>query len=163
MNAEQLSVKVGEARIATGSQVLLAIGLGSCVGLALYDPRARVAGLAHIMLPHPSSARQPTPPAKFGSTAVDHLLELMKEHGALRRRVFARMVGGAAMFESVLNDDGQPSLGERNVEATREALKAAGLRLTGEAVGGNFGRTITFNARDGKLLITSVRRDDVIL
>jgi chemotaxis protein CheD len=154
---------MGEAKIATGSEVLLAIGLGSCVGLALYDPRARVAGLAHVMLPHPTSARKPTPPGRFGSTAVDHLLELMAEHGALRRRIFARMVGGAAMFESVLNDDGQPSLGQRNVEATRAAIKEAGLRLTGEAVGGNFGRTVQFHARNGKLLITSVRRVDVIL
>ncbi len=160
---DRISVKVGEAKVATGSQVLLAIGLGSCVGLALYDPRVRVGGFAHIMLPHPTSARKPTPPGRFGSTAVEHLLEMMAEHGALRRRVFARIVGGAAMFESVLNDDGQPSLGQRNIEATRKGLVQAGLRLSGEAVGGNFGRTVHFHARDGKLVITSVRHDDVVL
>jgi chemotaxis protein CheD len=154
---------MGEANIATGSEILLVIGLGSCVGVMLYDARVRVAGMAHVMLPYPSSARRKTPLSRFGSTAVGHLLELMEERGVARRRVFARLVGGAAMFESVLNDDGQPSLGARNIEATRNALLEAGIPLKGEAVGGNFGRTVHFHARDGKLLITSVRRPDVIL
>jgi chemotaxis protein CheD len=157
------SVRMGEAKVATGTDVLVAIGLGSCVGVALYDARVRVSGLAHVMLPYPTSARRPTPPGRFGSTAVEHLLELMAEHGAVKRRIYARIVGGASMFESVLNDDGQPSLGDRNVEATRIALKHAGIPLKGEAVGGNFGRTVQLYARDGKLLITSVRRPDVIL
>jgi chemotaxis protein CheD len=142
--------------------VLFAIGLGSCVGVALYDARARIGGFAHVMLPHPTSARRPTPPGRFASTAVEYLIAEMQNAGAARRRMYARLVGGAAMFENLQLDDG-PGLGERNVMAARTALQAAGVPLKAEEVGGHHGRTVHFQVSDGRLLITSVRHPDVIL
>jgi chemotaxis protein CheD len=162
VNEERVSVRVGEVRVGMGKTVLFAIGLGSCVGVALYDARARVGGLAHVMLPHPSAARQPTPLGRFASTAIDYLIGEMESAGAARRRMYARLVGGAAMFESILADDG-PALGQRNVESARQALKKAGVPLKAEEVGGNFGRTVHFHVTDGRLLITSVRHPDVVL
>ena len=162
MNGDRISVKVGEVKVGTGNTVLFAIGLGSCVGVALYDARARVGGLAHVMLPHPSSSRRPAPPGRFASTAIELLISEMQLAGAARRRMYARMVGGAAMFENLMTDDG-PALGERNVESVRGALKAAGVPLKGEEVGGNHGRTVHFHVKDGKVHITSVRYADVIL
>lgn len=163
MNDQRVSVRMGELKVGTGEMVLLAVGLGSCVGVALYDARARVAGLAHVMLPHPSSARRPTPAGRFASTAVDLLITEMEQVGAVRRRLFARLIGGAAMFESLLNDDGGPPLGLRNVDAARRALDTAGVPLYAEEVGGNHGRTVHFYVPDGRIVVTSVRNPDVIL
>jgi chemotaxis protein CheD len=158
----KISVRVGEVKVASGDAILFAIGLGSCVGIALYDTRARIGGLAHIMLPHPTAARKPTPPGRFASTAVEFMIEQMIEQGAARRRLFARLIGGAAMFESVLAEDG-PALGTRNIEAARKALVAAKIPLRAELVGGNHGRTVNFYMNDGKILVTSVRQSDVVL
>ena len=162
LSGNKISVRVGEVKVATGDVVLFAIGLGSCVGIALYDTRIRVGGLAHVMLPHPTSARKPTPPGRFASTAVEFTLEEMAKQGAVRRRIFARLIGGAAMFEDVLAEDG-PALGTRNVEASRAALEQARIPVRAELVGGNHGRTVNFYMQDGKILVTSVRQQDVLL
>jgi chemotaxis protein CheD len=162
VNTERVAVRVGEVRVAAGNTVLFAVGLGSCVGIALYDARARIGGFAHVMLPHPSSARKPTPLGRFASTAIEYLIQEMETAGAARRRLYARLVGGAAMFENLMTDNG-PALGERNVESARHALKAAGVPLKGEAVGGNHGRSVHFDMANGRLLVTSVRHPDVIL
>jgi chemotaxis protein CheD len=162
LSDQRISVRMGEVKVGLGKNVLFAIGLGSCVAICLYDARARVGGLAHIMLPHPLSARRPAPLGRFASSAVEHLITEMEQAGAVRRRLYARLVGGAAMFEAVLNDDG-PALGERNVEASRLALKKAGILVKAEEVGGNHGRTVHFHVTDGRLLITSVRSPDVLL
>lgn len=142
----------------------MAIGLGSCVGIALYDPRERIAGLAHVMLPHPTGAstRRNAPPGRFATTAVEFLVDHMLVTGAERRRLFARLIGGASMFEAVFADDG-PQLGQRNIEAAREALQRAGIAVRAEQVGGNYGRTVHFHAEDGRIVITSVRNADVII
>ncbi len=159
---QRISVRMGEVKVGLGKSVLFAIGLGSCVGVALYDPRQRIGGLAHVMLPHPISARRPAPLGRFASTAIDYLIAEMEEAGAARRRLFARLVGGASMFEAVLNDDG-PALGQRNIEAARLALNEAGVPVHGEEVGANYGRTVHFHVADGRVVITSVRHPDVIL
>ncbi len=73
-----------------------------------------------------------------------------------------RAKSGAAMFESVLPTEGL-RLGERNIEAVRAALRAAGIPLRAEDVGGTFGRSVYFEAADGRILVRAVKRDDVIL
>ena len=153
---------MGDLKVGLADNVLFAIGLGSCVAVVLYDARARIGGLAHVMLPHPLSARRPAPIGRFASTAIDHLISEMEQAGASRRRLFARLVGGAAMFEAVLNEDG-PSLGQRNIEASKLALRAAGVPVRAEEVGGNHGRTVHFHVADGRVVITSVRNPDVVL
>jgi chemotaxis protein CheD len=158
----KIPVRVGEAKVATGNTVLFIIGLGSCVGIALYDSGARIGGLAHVMLPHPRNARKPTPPGRFASTAVEFLIAEMEQAGAQRGRLFARMVGGASMFEDILADDG-PALGTRNVEAAHAALAEANIPLQGELVGGRHGRTINFYMEDGRIVVTSVSHADAVL
>ena len=159
----RIPVRVGEVKVGTEKDVLMAVGLGSCVGIALYDPRERIAGLAHVMLPHPTgSAKRQVPPGRFATTAVEFLIDHMVVTGAERRRLFARLIGGASMFEAVFADDG-PQLGQRNTEAAREALQRAGIAIRAEQVGGNHGRTVHFHAEDGRIVITSVRNADVII
>lgn len=162
MTVQRIPVKASEIRVGGPDLVLFAIGLGSCVAIVLYDPRAKIGGLAHTMLPSPASSRRPAPPGRFPETALDAMLEEMKRLGAVQKRIYARLVGGAAMFESILADEGTP-LGTRNIEASRAALKAAGIPIRGEEVGANYGRTIHFHIDDGRILVNSVRRPDVVI
>ena len=158
---ERVHVKIGEIKVARSEGTLFTIGLGSCVGVALYDPKQKVAGLAHVMLPEPST-RPNQLPGRSAPTAIPELVRVMLAAGARKRGMYARIVGGAAMFESVLPSEGV-RLGTRNVEAVRDALVKAQIPLRGEDVGGSFGRSVFLDAADGKLLIRAVKRDDVVL
>jgi len=155
-------VRVGEVRVAKAGATLAALGLGSCIAIVLYDPEARIAGLAHVLLPDPSSARNPGPPGRFATTAVPHLIRAMEEQGAVRTRMYGRLVGGANMFPH-LAASGAGTLGMRNATAARAALKLAGIALRGEDVGGEHGRSVYVNAADGRILVKSVHQPDVRL
>jgi chemotaxis protein CheD len=160
MTDDRVHVKIGEIKVARGVGTLYAIGLGSCVAVALYDPKERIGGLAHVMLPEQTNRNHT--PGRFAPTAIPEMVRLMENVGARPRGVYARIVGGAAMFESVLPTEGL-RLGARNIDAVRAALREAEIPLRGEDVGGSFGRTIYFTPVDGRILVRAVKRDDVIL
>jgi chemotaxis protein CheD len=151
----EVLVRVADLRAGQGAAVLVTVGLGSCVAILLHDPQARVGGMAHVLLPSPALARRDTNPAKFPQTALPRLLELMGQHGSSTRRVTARLVGGASMFGS-LAQPGTIQMGERNIVACRQALYHHGLALTGEATGGDYGRTVKLWASNGRVEISSV-------
>lgn len=151
----EIIVRVADLRVGTGEDVLMTVGLGSCVAILLYDPVAKVAGLAHVLLPSPALSRADQNAAKFPQTAVPHLVELMARAGATPRRLTGRLVGGASMFASLVAP-GTIQMGERNVVASRRALYSQGIPLIGEAVGGDFGRTVTLRAADGQVEVSSV-------
>jgi chemotaxis protein CheD len=158
----EIVVRVADMRAGRGADVLLTVGLGSCVAILLHDSAARVAGLAHVLLPSPALSRKDDNPAKFPQTAVPRLLELMAEQGGSPRRVTARLVGGASMFAG-LAAPGTIQMGERNVVASRQTLHHAGLPLIGEATGGDYGRTVRLWAADGRVEISSVAHGLAIL
>jgi chemotaxis protein CheD len=134
----EISVRMGElATSADRGAVLVSIGLGSCIGLALVDAGARVAGLAHIMLPGPGAGAS-RPPATFADSGVAALLDRVVELGARRGRLTAAIVGGAQMFSNA----GELQVGARNEEAVRAALREARLPIAGAETGGSVGRTI---------------------
>ena len=155
MIARQKVVRVADLQVATAGEVLLTVGLGSCVAIVLYDPVGRVGGMAHVLLPSPALSRSDGNPAKFPQTAVPRLIELMSQSGGVPRRLTGRLVGGASMFAS-LAAPGTIQMGDRNVVASRQALNQHGIPLTGEAVGGDYGRTVRLTVADGRLDISSV-------
>lgn len=159
---DHVAVRIGDIKVATESSLLFTIGLGSCVAIALYDPDAKVGGLAHAMLPHPHDGRGDAPAGRFATTAVAELLRQVEERGAARTRLRARLAGGASMFRDVLEGDGL-RLGRRNVDAALEALQAAAVPVEGQDVLGTYGRSVFLRTTDGKLLVTSVNHPDVIL
>ena len=152
---KEIVVRVADLSAATGDQVLVTIGLGSCVGIVLHDPVARVGGLAHVLLPSPALTRRDDSAGKVPQTAVPRLLEAMHQLGASPRRITARLVGGASMFAS-LAAPGTIQMGERNVVAARQVLTANLLPIVGEDVGGDYGRTVRLWTRDGRVEISSV-------
>jgi chemotaxis protein CheD len=130
------NVRMGELAVSgTVGDELVAIGLGSCIGLALVDRTAHVAGLAHVVLPESQGKGEPR--AKFADLAVPDLIERVLVAGAVKRRLEAVLVGGARMFSVGAGLD----IGARNAEAVREALDKEGIRIRAEEIGGNRGRT----------------------
>ncbi|MGE5926864.1 MAG: chemotaxis protein CheD [Gemmatimonadota bacterium] len=158
----EIIVRVADLRIGRADDVLVTIGLGSCVAIVLYDAMVQVGGLAHVLLPSPALSRGSPNPARVPQTAVPALLSGMASAGASPRRIKARLVGGASMF-AALATPGTIQMGERNIVAARQALAAAGLPIIGEAVGGDFGRTVRLHVRDGRLDVTSVMHGSVAL
>jgi chemotaxis protein CheD len=129
--------------------VLVSLGLGSCIGVALMDESRRAVGLAHVVLPSSSEAgpgRGSAP--KFADTAVPLLIDEVSNLGAARRSLFAVLVGGAQMFSL-----GGPSMdvGSRNAAAVRDALSAAAIPVRAEVVGGSIGRTIRVYVGTGQV------------
>lgn len=158
----EVVVKMGEYAVVRGEGMLAALGLGSCVAVILHDRHARVAGLAHIVLPSPSLSRDHDRPARAAETAVPLLVSAMKAEGADTARMAARLVGGASMFANLLAA-GTVSMGERNLLATRAALRSAGIPVVGESVGDRYGRSVWFDVRRGTAVIRSVGREDHVL
>jgi chemotaxis protein CheD len=143
----EISVRMGElATSADPGTVLVSLGLGSCIGLALVDAGVGVAGLAHIMLPGPGEAAT-RPPATFADTGVAALLRSVLELGARPARLTAAIVGGAQMFGSAV----QLQVGARNEEAVRAALRAARLPVAAADTGGAIGRTIRVYVDDARV------------
>jgi chemotaxis protein CheD len=158
----EIIVKVADLRSGTGTDILVTIGLGSCVAIVLYDATARVGGLAHVLLPSPALSRKDGNPAKFPQTAVPLLLEQMGQQGASIRRISARLIGGASMFAG-LGAPGTIQMGERNIVASRQALHLHEVAIVGEATGGDFGRTVRLWVADGRVEVLSVAHGIQIL
>lgn len=154
----EIRVKVADYAVAQGEVVISSVGLGSCVAIALYDVRSGVGGLAHILVPSPSLARDTSNPAKFPSTAVPLLVEEMRRRGA-SQEIVAKIAGGASMFASLIPAGGI-NMGERNAVATRQALIDAGVPIVGEDIGGEHGRSVYFHLRDGRLEVRSLKVGD---
>jgi chemotaxis protein CheD len=140
-------VGMGElAATADASDVLTALGLGSCVGIALVDPRGHAAGLAHVMFPQ---ARQVhvAQPGRYADTAVRALLAALARLGSPRSRICAVLAGGARMFD--FQGASSTDIGATNLVATHEALAIAGIPIYASATGGSSGRSIRILAADG--------------
>lgn len=153
-------VKVGIAQMDVVKQpnTIRTSGLGSCVGVVLYDETKHIAGLVHIMLPDSSLGRtQQLNVAKFADTGIKALIELLKNEGVQTFRLKAKIAGGAQMFQFTSDKDTM-RIGPRNVEAVKAELKKHGILLVAEDTGGNSGRTIEFDPSTAKLNIRTVNR-----
>ena len=126
---------------------LVTIGLGSCIGLAMVDSVARIAGLAHIVLPDSQGVNGPA--AKFADTAIPELLACLRSVGAIPSRCHAVLVGGARMFALSKGLD----IGARNEAAVRAALDSEGIDVSAAATGGSRGRTVRVMVDTGIVIV----------
>ena len=157
-------IKVGMADLNIGKSpdVITTIGLGSCIGIAVYDSVTKIGGLAHIMLPDSTRMKNNSNIAKFADTGIEELIKKMTEAGASKTRMVAKIAGGARMFEvSGLSDVG--NIGAKNAEASKKKLKELGIRLIAEDTGLNYGRTVELNCANGDFLIKSVGKENKII
>ena len=155
-------VKVADWAAERGDGVIVTLGLGSCVAIMLHDPESCAGAMAHVLLPSSSLARDITNRAKFPETAVPMMLERLKAMGVDPRRLVAKLAGGASMF-STLVTPGTIQMGERNVLASRNALRTAAIPIVRESVGGERGRSVRFYVNDGRVEIRSVGADAAVI
>ena len=130
------------------------LGLGSCVGVILYDRITKLGGMVHIVLP--DSKNQPgINRAKFADTGIQELLAQMLKIGASRGGIIAKVAGGANMFGN-LNKCDMLNVGERNAYSSKMHLQLMRIPLIAEDLGGTHGRTIELNTEDGSLKIKTL-------
>ena len=156
-----VTIKVGMAdlKLAKAPDLLTTLGLGSCIGLTLYDPVSKVGGLVHYMLPDSTKLKNNTNIAKFGDTGIRELYKQVVANGANPRRLVAKIAGGAKMFEvSGLSNVG--NVGERNAEEAVLILKELNVPLIARDTGLNYGRTVVLDCSTGDYLIKSVGKPE---
>ncbi|GAB6088212.1 chemotaxis protein CheD [Alkaliphilus crotonatoxidans] len=151
-------IKVGMAdlKVVKEPDILTTLGLGSCVGIALYDRIKQIAGLAHIMLPSSIQIKNNQNKAKFADTAIEMLIEEMVKQGASQGRLTAKIAGGAQMFSFGSSGSDLMKIGHRNTIATKEILNQFNIPILSEDTGGNYGRTIEFYSVNGDLLVKTI-------
>lgn len=156
---EIVSVGMGEAFAAKDpTTVLVAYGLGSCVGICLYDPIAKVGGMAHVMLPDSREGKISGASAKFADQAVPLLIKEVLALGASKARLIVKIAGGAQMIVAPGFVD-RFNIGERNVTAVSKMLEAHSLKLSSADTGGNMGRTVQLFVHTGQVLVRTAGKD----
>jgi len=151
--ADRIRVKMGEYKVCNSGSVFVTT-VGSCIAIGLIDPVAGVGGLAHIMLPESNGKNDNV--GKYADTAVPAMLKEMEKKKAKKERIVAKIAGGARMFR--FNSNKMDCIGDRNIEAVRRILKKYGIKIVGEDVGKNHGRTVEFHTSDGKMVIKRANR-----
>ncbi|MDN5303382.1 MAG: chemotaxis protein CheD [Fusobacteriaceae bacterium] len=155
-------IKVGMAdyRVGSAPAKLITLGLGSCIGITLYDKRKKAGGMAHIMLPKNNT--KDTKSLKFADTALALMIEELEKMGLNKRNMEAKIAGGAQMF-SFGSSDQLNSIGTRNAIAVKEILKENNIKIIAEDTGGNKGRTIELDLDTGKLRIKTIGQGETYI
>jgi chemotaxis protein CheD len=155
MTNQKIIVGMADLNTMKGQGILTTIGLGSCVGIAMYDKVNKVGGLAHVMLPDSTKILNNTNVAKFADTAIVKLRDDMVKIGANKILIKAKIAGGSQMFAFNSSDD-KLRVGDRNIEATIECLRQNNIQLLSSDTGLNYGRTVELNIETGEFLIKTV-------
>ena len=152
-DTRRVSVGIGQLAISKDPKdVLIAYGLGSCIGISCYDPQTKVSGLAHILLPASEGKRaDDREPARFADTGIDLLIARLGEAGAVARRLVVKMAGGASVLGPANAE--KFKIGERNAEAIRERLRRHGISPAAMDIGGTKGRTMEMHPATGKTFV----------
>jgi chemotaxis protein CheD len=157
--ATDVVVRMGEiAASASAGDVLVCIGLGSCIGLALVCRRGRACGLAHIVLPS-SDGREGDRPAKFAERAVPALIAALRPLGVQPDGIDAVLVGGAQMFSAPTTME----IGARSEAVVRAALQSFGIPVTATATAGSVGRTVRVHVATGTVTVREAGSKEVSL
>jgi len=159
MSFDLVNVGIADMGVAESPNTLRTI-LGSCVGICIYDPKAKIGGLSHIMLP--SSKKPSNNLKKYADTAIPLMIDEMIKLGADSSRMVAKLAGGATMFKhsenSLMGD-----IGKNNIVSVREILGSLKIPVLSEEVGGDYGRTIDFYLETGELKIKTIGKEPKII
>ena len=151
MKGRELIIRMAEYKIGKCPDKLKTIGLGSCVGIAIYDYFNKIGGLIHIMLPERKGKLKCE---KYADSGIPLLVNKMKKKGARQLYLVAKIAGGARMFK-MTGLNGNLEVGKRNIEKTRQILSDLNIEIIAEDVGKDYGRTMTFFIENGEVIISS--------
>jgi len=154
-NRNRIVVGMADLQVMKETGTLTTLGLGSCVGIALYCNISKVGGLAHCMLPDSTQIKNNGNIAKFVDTATVALISKMRTLGARQNNIKAKLAGGAQMF--ALNSTNENMrIGERNTEASIKILKSLGIPIISQDVGNSYGRTVELLMESGDYIIKTI-------
>jgi chemotaxis protein CheD len=159
MSFDLINVGIADMGVAGTPNTLRTI-LGSCVGICIYDPKSKIGGLSHIMLP--SSKKPSSNLRKYADTAIPLMIDEMIKMGADRNRMVAKLAGGATMFKHSDNSL-MGEIGKNNISSVKEILNSLKIPILSEEVGGDYGRTIDFFLETGELKIKTIGREPIII
>ena len=154
------STKVGisDMKIISGQGELVTYALGSCIGIAFYDPLTKIGALLHIMLPEHQEVRDGNI-LKYADTGIVHTINMLAQKGAIKRRLICKIAGGASMFQSNVKSN----IGQRNIIATKKILMSNGLKVFKEDVGGSIARTMQMDVSTGNVQVKCYGRETIVL
>lgn len=155
--SQMIRIGMADLNVCKAPDIITTLGLGSCIGLTLYDPKTRIGGMLHYMLPDSTTILDQSNAAKFADTGIPELLQRMLKAGANRNSLEAKIAGGAKMF-AVSRSSSIGNIGERNTIAAKEILKQLHIRLVAEDTGLNFGRTVELHCDTGDFYIKAVNK-----
>lgn len=164
MDKSDVIIGIAQLHVAKAPGRIVTIGLGSCVGVTLYDSINQIGGMVHIMLSDSTKFSvcnngQVTMKGKYADTGIAELLLQMENAGAKKDNIVAKIAGGAQMFEVKEGND-ILSIGEKNVESVKKNLQEKGIPIVAEDTGLDYGRTIELNLADGALLVKTVNQKE---
>ena len=128
--ADLIKVGMADYKVGRSPSTLISYGLGSCIGVSLYDPIRKIGGLLHIMLPDSTQARASDNPAKFADTGIPLMINDVVALGATRARLVAKIAGGAQMFFFFLGGSCVGARRARNGKKARRPCLAVPNRRT---------------------------------
>lgn len=158
--AQVIKVGMADLNICVSPDGITTLGLGSCVGIAIRDPVTKIGGLAHIMLPDSTTIRNNGNIPKFADTGIEELVKRVVAKGANRKRLVAKIAGGAQMFSFGGGNTEAVRVGERNVEASKKKLAELRIPILAEDTGKNYGRTVIFYPETGDYIIRAVGKPE---
>ncbi len=148
-------IGMAELDVVKCPQNITTLGLGSCVGVVLYDKVSKIGGMVHVVLPDSKSSTGPINKAKFADTGIVELYNKMLRTGANKSTMIAKLAGGAHMFGNIMQNDAL-KVGDRNAFNSKMAVLKLRIPIVAEDLGGSYGRTIELNTEDGKLTVKTV-------
>lgn len=138
---ERVRVGIADYKITKSPADLITLGLGSCVGIAIYDKGKKIGGLSHIMLPDSTAFLNAVKPEKFADLAIPMMIKEMNGGHLSSRNLVAKIAGGASMF-NFPDQKMSSEIGKRNIEAVKKVLEELKIPILAEDTGGNVGRTM---------------------
>ncbi|PRR79381.1 Chemoreceptor glutamine deamidase CheD [Clostridium liquoris] len=155
MEVKEYRVGIADLNVATSPDKIITVGLGSCIGIALYDKINGIGGLLHIMLPDSTQFSNVTNPLKFADLGIPILIEKLESKGANKGNLKAKIAGGASMFN--FSDKSMTmDIGNRNGISVKKVLNKFSIPVLSEDIGGNKGRTMIFDTANGTVQIKTV-------
>jgi len=139
---KEIKVGIADLKVARRQGLLITYALGSCIGVALYDPVIKLGGLLHIMLPSAEMLRK------------------MQIFGGMKSRYICKIAGGAKMFEM---QGSLGNIGQRNIESVQNTMRREGIRIVRQDVGANYARTMSVEVETGIVKIRSYGRPEIVL
>lgn len=153
-----IRVGISDYKISNAPNSITTLGLGSCVGIVIYDPITKYGGLSHILLPDASLFPDQNNPEKFANLAIPAMVQEIKYYSRLNP-LFAKIAGGSSMFSGT----SVGNIGEKNIAAVTETLKQCNIPIMASHVGGSISRTIVFDLNNFDVIVSTANKEITIL